>query len=75
MCVAQLETPSGLKPGLQFGGNSFHSSPLERRGGFSFGRPAYPLRQDRRKRAKDTRDRKSQWGKGQIIVIVLGFFG
>ena len=33
--------------GLQFCGNSFHSSPLERRCGFSFGPPVYPLRQVR----------------------------
>src|ERR1700722_4469486 len=47
MSVAQLETPSCLKPGLQFCGNSFHSSPLERRCDFSIGLPVYLLRQVR----------------------------
>src|SRR6516225_12459905 len=41
MCVAQLETPSGLKPGLQFCENSCHSSPLMSHCGVSSGRPTY----------------------------------
>jgi len=41
MCVAQLETPSSLKPGLQLCGNSCHSSPLMSHCGLSSGRPTY----------------------------------
>ena len=41
MRVAQLETPSSLKPGLQLCGNSCHSSPLVSHCGLSSGRPTY----------------------------------
>src|SRR5208282_4590206 len=72
MCVAQLETPSGLKPGLQLCGNSCHSLPLVSHCGLSSGRPTYgslvPWRGRRKwpylsssagsyQRAKDSRDR------------------
>jgi hypothetical protein len=62
MCVAQLETSSGLKPGLQFCGNSFHSSPLERHCGFSFGRPVYPVRQVRVNEPKIQEIEKAEFG-------------
>src|SRR6516165_9666625 len=40
-CVAQLETPSDLKPGLQLCANSCHSSPLVSHCGLSPGRATY----------------------------------
>src|SRR5271165_6675347 len=59
MCVAQLETPSGLKPGLQFCGNSFHSSPLERHCGFLLWPPCVSCSAVSCKRARGETDRRN----------------